>query len=43
MAALCGDAGRLDRMRGAALGFAAAHRGATARVAAIARELLRRA
>ena len=40
MAALSQDRDRLERMRAAARAFAAAHRGATARIAAIARELL---
>jgi 3-deoxy-D-manno-octulosonic-acid transferase len=40
MLALCRDRGRRETMSAAASGFAAAHRGATARVAAIANELL---
>jgi len=43
LAALSQDRHRFEQMRGAARGFAAAHRGATARVAAIARDLLRSA
>lgn len=41
MARLTQDAAELARMRAAALAFAAAHRGATARAVAILRELLR--
>jgi hypothetical protein len=37
---ICSDRQRLDSMRAAALAFAAAHRGATARIARIVAELL---
>jgi len=40
MESLSRDGERCSQMRSAALAFAAAHRGATARVAAITRELL---
>jgi 3-deoxy-D-manno-octulosonic-acid transferase len=43
MAEICADGDRLAAMRRAALRFAAAHRGATARVAGMVRELLDRA
>jgi 3-deoxy-D-manno-octulosonic-acid transferase len=41
MASICGDPDKLNVMRAAARAFAAAHRGATERVAAMARDLLR--
>lgn len=40
MAALASDPARLESMRAAALGFAQAHRGATARAVAVVKELL---